>query len=462
MIRYTDVTCPKCKKVNHLPATRGNLRWKCTGCGTVLTAEKTPAPQEKALTIFCKGCHVPLTFPESRLGETFFCPQCHTKLVLQPEGAAPQPVPPQPKPAAESPIASSEKLITVTCKGCGVYLHFPESKLGNTSFCPQCHTKLILQPEGAAPQPEKPAQTAQPKPAQPKPAAPQPPQKDPLSIFQLPQGAQHPLLQSKKFTQPAQPKPAQPKPAQPTQTLFDSFFQPKSAGSAQTAPYKPAPPKQELTRTMTVTRGLHQYKGLDGVGLKNMFKDSAPVPVLLDGVSQGTLSKNQTAVSFRLDSGAHTLSFNPISAKSPIPAGQDSYSAIFFNDTFHIGIENDPFEQELAGFILNMVRGKGFRDRIFHPNNRHNAVEISLRADYILVYYDVAQTKGLAQWASGREEEKISYFSAGLNPPAKSRQPGGYWSHMEMVIRDVITCDKQANLTHTAYGYTFKTSHDLY
>lgn len=480
MIKYASMTCPKCKKVNHVPATHGSIRWKCTHCGSVLsTAEATSVSQEKAFTIFCKGCNVPLTFPESRLGETFFCPQCHTKLILQPEGTAPvpqsNPAPAEPKfqPAAQSPIASSEKLITITCKGCGVYLHFPESRLGGTSFCPQCHTKLLLLPEGAAPQsvpaqPKKPAQSAQPKPAQPaqpkpsqsKPAAPQSaaPQKDPFSIFQLPQGAHNPLLQPK--AKPVQT--AQSKPAQSAQTLFDSFFQSKPAGSNQTAQYKPAPPKQEPTRTVTVTRGIHQYKELDGIGLKNMFKDSTPVPVLLDGVSQGTLSKNQSVVIFSIDSGAHTLSFNPISAKTLLPAGQDNYSAIFFNETFHVGIEGDPFEQELVSFILNMVRGKGFRDRIFHPNNRHNAVGISLRPDHILIYYDVKTTKGFSQWASGREEEKISYFSAGLNPPPASRQPGGYWSHMEMLIRDAITCDKQANLTHTDYGYTFKASHDLY
>ncbi|MBR6790748.1 MAG: hypothetical protein IKM31_07780, partial [Oscillospiraceae bacterium] len=439
MIKYTDVICPKCKKVNHVPATRGSIRWKCTHCGSVLSVtEAASAPQEKAFTVRCKGCNVPLTFPESRLGQTSFCPQCHTKLILLPEGAAPAP---QPKPApaepkfqsaAQSPIASSEKLITITCKGCGVYLHFPESRLGQTSFCPQCHTKLVLLPEGVK------APAAAPKPASPAAQQPAASPKDPFSIFQLPQGAHNPLLQPK--AKPAQPV-SQPKSAGSVQTLFGTAFQPGAkAPMGQPKPAASAAepkPQSKPVRTVTVTRGIHSYKGLDGISLKNMFKDSTPVPVLLDGVLQGTLSKNQAVVTFSVDSGAHTLSFNPISAKTPLPAGQDNYSAIFFNETFHVGIEGDPFEKELAVFILNMVRGKGFRDRVFHPNNRHNAVGISLRPDHILIYYDVKTTKGFSQWASGREEEKISYISAGLTPPPKSRQPGGYWSHMEMLIQDV-------------------------
>lgn len=212
-----------------------------------------------------------------------------------------------------------------------------------------------------------------------------------------------------------------------------------------------APGKQ--LRTVTVTRGYVGDKELDDKVITNQPEDAVHVPIYLDGVKQGILSRDHPVVTFSVDCAAHRLSFNMLSVDATLPAGQDSYSAIFLNDGFRIGIVGDDFQRKLAEYILSFVRGQEFRDRICHPNNFSGAVEIALREEYILVYYYVQEAQGIYQWYPVYSKEKIYYSSIGMMPPPREKQPSGYWSYMEMFIRNMILEDNEANLVHIPSGF---------
>lgn len=229
----------------------------------------------------------------------------------------------------------------------------------------------------------------------------------------------------------------------------------------QTPPQPSTPKPQIPTRILRVSRGEHAYKQADGIGVKNMFKDSIPYNLYLDGVNCGTMKIDQPIV-LNIDSREHFISQTPISAKFKLPAGNDSYVATFFNNKFIIGIVDDPFRSGLEQFVLQMVRGKGFRDRILDLNNHHKAVEVTIRPDYILVHYRLNRTTGLSEWSTGEKQEKIYYSQIGLTPTPAALQPGGYWEYLDNYIREAIINDNQADLCHDVGGFTIRTTHGLY
>lgn len=233
----------------------------------------------------------------------------------------------------------------------------------------------------------------------------------------------------------------------------------KPSGSNQKA--APVHKAQTPTRTVTIQRLMHAHKDLTGSGIQNMLKDSMPVMIYLDGTKQGTLAKDQPFV-LHLDSNAHTISHTPISSKSIIPAGNNDYVAYFFNTSFMIGPVHDPFRDELTQWVLNMVRGQGFRDRIQDPNNHYHAVKVSIQSNCIRVHWAVNQKKGFTEWSSGEKEEKIYYNQIGLTPPPSNRQPGGYWQYLGNFVQQSVKNDPQADLVHGIGGFSFRKTHGLY
>lgn len=244
-------------------------------------------------------------------------------------------------------------------------------------------------------------------------------------------------------------------------TMFGSSPQQGRATRQTVQSPPPQRPAEQPCRTLTIVRGKHAYKNLDFAGLRNRFQDSMPIQILLDGVNQGNLDPDRKMV-LNIDSRAHKLAFTILSSAYTIPAGTDSYLAMFFNKAFRITPLEDPFRDQLEQFILRMVRGQGFRDRILDRNNRNHTVEVRLTSTCIEVFMPLAQTKGLAQWSTGGQTEKIYYQNIGLTPLPKDRQPGGYWDYLNDYIREVIEADDEADLTHVAGGFTVRTSHKLY
>lgn len=259
----------------------------------------------------------------------------------------------------------------------------------------------------------------------------------------------------------------QQRPASNTQQRPASNAQQRPAGNAQQRPASDA--RQQTTtvraeapcRTVSINRLTHAYKEWDLHGLKNRFMDNYPVHIFLDDVDQGLLPKGEEMV-LSIDSDAHVLKSAVFASAYGIPAGREDYLAFFFNGGFRIGFKNDTFREELAEFVLRMFRGQGIRDRIRDENNRNHNIVLNIGQEGIRLSWSLAQTKGLRQWATGEDEEKISYRQIGLTPPALEEQPGGYWQFIQDYVEDLILKDKEADMDRYMGGFTFRTKHNLY
>ena len=122
--------------------------------------------------------------------------------------------------------------------------------------------------------------------------------------------------------------------------------------------------------------------------------------------------------------------------------------------------EVDPFYDGLESFMIGMCQKGGLRDRILMRNNRNNNIHMGLHSDHISLEWDLAQTQGLKQWATGRDGEKIYYSNIGLVPP--SDQPGNYWIATRMLIADAINRNSQTYQCSPNGTITLKTIGDLY
>lgn len=233
---------------------------------------------------------------------------------------------------------------------------------------------------------------------------------------------------------------------------------PTAAQQEKTSPKKTS---TSPCRTLTIIRLTHAHKDMSFAGLRNVLRDAAPVQILLDGVVQGKLEKDQNMV-LQIDSGEHKLAFTTLGSGYRIPAGYDDYKAFFFNNKFGIAPTVDPFRDQLTEFVLRMVRGQGFRERILDPNNRNHAVEVRITDTYIEVFTALAKTKGLAQWTLGGKAEKIYYQDINLMPLQNDRLPDGYWHYIDTHVSEAIENDEEADLTRGAGGFTIRSRHNLY
>lgn len=220
-----------------------------------------------------------------------------------------------------------------------------------------------------------------------------------------------------------------------------------------------------VTRYVVLGRFRHAHTSKDWTGLKNRMKDAANVPVYLDGVQRGVLTPDGDGLTLQIDGNEHSLSTSPFSRKHVLPAGSDGYIAFFFNDAFQIGIADDPFKEELIQFVLEMVRGRGFRDRIRDRANRNNCVDIKVQPEGLLLKFALVD----GQYARDRKEklflereEMIYYQQAGLHPTPEHRCPSGYWASLETEVQIAIENDPEADLEHVAGGYAERKVHDLY
>lgn len=79
------------------------------------------------------------------------------------------------------------------------------------------------------------------------------------------------------------------------------------------------------------------------------------------------------------------------------------------------------------------------------PENRNQCLYLKFWPDHFSLEWDLAATKGLKQWATGRGEEKISYSQLGLCPPQPL--PGGYWEFMKAMLSRVINSSEDLQCT---------------
>jgi hypothetical protein len=95
-------------------------------------------------------------------------------------------------------------------------------------------------------------------------------------------------------------------------------------------------------------------------------------------------------------------------------------------------------------------------------NNRNKKIHMDLHKDHISLEWDLDQSHGLKQWATGRDGEKIYYANIGLNPPPFDSQPGNYWTAVRMVLASAI--NRSGSMYHCSVNgiITMKTINDLY
>lgn len=253
-----------------------------------------------------------------------------------------------------------------------------------------------------------------------------------------------------------------PAPKRPPQAPVTPSPAPKPKPTPKPTPKSaPTPPPQErrpTVRTIEIWRPGHAHKTVDAT-----LKDMQPIHPYLDGVDQGVLKTGQT-MTLGLDEGPHVLRNSILGPKCDLPAGTDSYTAVFHENQFKVGIKNDPFKDQLALFMLNMFRGQGIRDRILDLNNRKN--DISLHFDPkkgIRLAWSPLETKGFQQWSTGEVWEFISFAEAGLTPPPPARLPTGYWGKLADDICEAIDLDKGSDVTLCGFHrFTIPSHHKLY
>lgn len=219
--------------------------------------------------------------------------------------------------------------------------------------------------------------------------------------------------------------------------------------------------KKSTSRTVSIDRLTHTYKEWNFYGAKNMWRDNKSVHIFVDGKDRGLLPKSDLMV-IGLNNDLHILKCAAHGSQYTIPAGTEDYEAYFFNDSLWIGPVQDRFRDELIAFALKMFRGKGMKERMMDSNNQNHHVKINIDQDGIRLSWNVVKPRGMKQWLSGMNEEKISYQQMGIAPLLREKQPGGYWDYIRTKVEDAIVMDEEADMEKYLLGIRMRTEHRLY
>ncbi len=415
-------SCPNCGKPLTTITHNGITIDKCDFCNYSINQNTGKIQQLNRIAgntciVKCPSCHGKIRVaptpdnPITKIGDVVECSFCNTTFQI----------PPKPDP---------DLFITFTC-ACQHKTQFPANRGKLPFMCPKCK-QVSVYDSGEWPTSDVTQNTAQ---------------------------------QTNSYSTP--PRREQYRPNPPQQNYYSA--QPQKEQYRPNPPQRnnyTAPPRREtqtntFNRTITIKRLTHAYKEFNYTGARNLFMDTFPVHIFLDGKEQGNLSKN-TEMVLSINQDSHQLKSAVLAPAYNIPAGTDNYIAFFFNDKFKIGPEIDVFRDKLTEFVLNIFRGQGIRDRINDPNNSDHVVRLSVDSTGIKLSWNVKKTRGLKQWATGEEEEIITYERIGLCPMSVNKMPGGYWPFVEAYIENAILCDKEADMMKTAGGFTFCDKHNLF
>ena len=163
-----------------------------------------------------------------------------------------------------------------------------------------------------------------------------------------------------------------------------------------------------------------------------------------------------------MSDSSHTLKHAPLGIKSVIPEGRKDYEAYYFNHSLSIGSARDPFRDELTNFVIDMFRGQGIKERVSDPNNKYNSIQIKVSQEGIRFSWYLSRTRGIRQWMTGDEEEKIAYYQIGLTPLPREKQPDGYWEYIQLWIENAIESNEDVNMERSIGGFAIRKSHKLY
>ena len=219
---------------------------------------------------------------------------------------------------------------------------------------------------------------------------------------------------------------------------------------------------KENRRSITVSKWDHSHKDLSLKGLNNKLLDAQKMSVFLDDKFVGELKSGQPVIAY-MDEREHKVQIVTFVKKQYIvPAGNESYYAAYFNEKLSIVPSEDRFRDELIGFVLNMFKSQGIKDRINDPNNRYHSIDIDCGNQEIYLNRVLNQGTNLAQKLTGSDSEKIPYAQIGLSPIEEYTQLPGYWYMTTEAVKEAIMHDKDIDIEEGMGGLTYRRTHDLY
>ena len=167
---------------------------------------------------------------------------------------------------------------------------------------------------------------------------------------------------------------------------------------------------------------------------------AANLTVVIDGVERGTIA-NGGEITIPISTGEHEIFMrfhSPIGVmnyhKHTITAGHSDLSGEVrpkqggFKGDWEIDIRGgnvnvESFVQRVEHFAVDAFRSPRIMNLLNHPNNRRRDLSLQFGEKGMEVRYDVAETRGLKQWATGEDGITIPYAEMGLtvpiNPPIR-------------------------------------------
>ena len=200
---------------------------------------------------------------------------------------------------------------------------------------------------------------------------------------------------------------------------------------------------------------LHYLSGDTGVTLRRMggfLAKSAPLKIIVDGYQIAEMINHQDT-DITVSTGAHTICMASLGSPAAIarsaaasgsaiqiPAGPEEYLILVQKEGntcyLRAALQRDPFLEGLQNHFRRLCAGQGLLERLRMRQNRNRSLYLAFRPEYFSLSWDLVSPRGVQQWATGTDEERIAYASLGLQPP--SIQPGGYWDYLRIKISALI------------------------
>ncbi len=390
--------CSNCGKPHQAPANIGTISITCLQCQSNFTAN-TGENDNCAVIIACKHCDAKIYAPKDCGKVKLLCPACGETFLYDSDAEAAAPAP-------------TMETTTRFCQFCGRKMLIP-ANVGHiriTCPYPDCGKQFEF---GSAPVSAMPVNTAGGQAAEP------------------PKPVERP-----KPVEP--PKPVErPKPVEPPKPVE----RPKPV-----EPPKPVEAPKPVDPYNGVMRSLHFIYWSERIGhtldpLTNFLSKGSNLNIYDDGELIGSM-KSEGSTVIEVSPAEHHLSIGfSLSGGLLIPKGTADYILLINKEGMSYSLAArpayDPFFEELEEFVLGMCQKSGLSDRILMRNNRNKSLHLGFHTDHISIEWDLEQTHGLKQWATGRDGETI-YYNQVLRHRPPADEPGNYWIAVRMLIASSI------------------------
>ena len=206
-------------------------------------------------------------------------------------------------------------------------------------------------------------------------------------------------------------------------------------------------------RYLTLTRAL-QFMGC-----------AVTLSVIIDGKESVQIGANQTA-KIPISTSSHEIylqyrvAFSTrTSARYSISAGSDNIDGEIKlntgNNNWQItfsggGVDVDTFTKKVIDFTVRKFQSPSTKELLEHSNNRRKDLSIYFNDKGLTIAFAALETKGLAQWATGEQQYKISYDQMGLTPPTNTAY--NFYGQLKDLAMKAILDDPKTEWKKNQYG----------